>query len=292
MVNPAIKDVLLPRLAITLIFWSRFGAPHLHKYKLDADKKPVISYHKDTNLTGRFIQFVPSLENRILDIGRASECTIKLGFNIDSRHDPTALEDVYDEGGAVAQPLFNHWSRKHVTLELIIRRRNGRSVATWYVSPGGEFWNPNKATREWGYPTNHVYLEGKPLPGGTDNPAPLFEKGKDTAHLQLGDSGKIIIVKGKLGEDTTSWPDDIWTGYPWPNMVLIAQQRVKEAESAMETARHLKQEELADSGSEVVGRTLPDVLALVLNGPSQKYRVVWWVFCSLIGVAILWILER
>jgi hypothetical protein len=284
------KDIALQQFAITLVFWRRFGAPHWHKYSPeDREDRRDIRYHIDMNLRGRSVVFIPTLSRRCFEIGRASECYLRLGYNPDSKRDPTIPEDYYDDGGAIAQPLFNHWSRKHATFELITKRRDGQIVGDWYIYPGGEFWNKVSGVREWGNATNFVYLEGRRLDGGKD-PTPLFTGESKLARVQLGDAGKIIVHRGRLGPHTTSWPDDIWIGEGWPDMISIARARVAAAQAEAETAQVIRDAD--PQPQEVTGRTLADLAAIVLYGPEGIDRRLWWMLCGVAGFGVLWIVER
>jgi hypothetical protein len=303
---PQSKDIALPQFAITLVFWRRFGAPHWHKYSDDdREDRRDIRYHIDMNLRGRSVVFIPTLSRKTFEIGRASECYLRLGYNPDSKRDPTIPEDFYDEGGALAQPLFNHWSRKHATFELITQVEDGKLVGDWYIYPGGEFWNPATGIREWADATNLVYLNGqKVVRKKTDDPKKkldpkrrgrkLFEGDLDIARVQLGDAGKIIISKGRLGPNTTSWPDDIWIGVGegWPDMVAIAKARVAAAQAEVDTAQVLQDAAPPKISTEVTGRTMADVLAIVLVGPEGIDRRLWWALCGVVASGILWVLER
>jgi hypothetical protein len=284
------RDIALPQFAITLVFWRKFGAPHWHKY---SEVEKDVRYHLDTNLVGRNIVFIPTLTRKTFEIGRASECWIRLGFNPESKRDATIPEDFYDGGGAVAQPLFNHWSRKHVTFELITKRQDGHTVGDWYIYPGGEFWNKDTGEREWSDSPNFVYLEGRRLAGGKD-PTPLFPGNSKTARVQLGDAGKIIIAKGRLGSHTTSWPNDIWIGEGWPDMLAIAQARVAAAKAEVATARIAHSESPASvegspSHRAETGHTLADVLVVILHGPEGIDSRLWWVLCGSGALLALWI---
>jgi hypothetical protein len=285
---PTSKDVALPQLAITLVFWRKFGAPHWHKY---SEESRDIRFHVDTNLMGRSVVFIPTLSRKSFEIGRASECWLRLGYNPENKRDKTIPEDCYDDGGALAQPLFNHWSRKHATFELITKSRDGHLAGTWYIYPGGEFWNTVTGVREWGDATNFVYLEGQRLSGGND-PTPLFHGDSKLARVQLGDAGKIIVHKGRLGQHTTSWPDDIWANEGWPDMVAIANARVSAAQSEVQTAKVIRDADPHPSQGEVTGRTMADLAAIVLYGPEGIDRRLWWMLCGVAGFGVLWIVER
>jgi hypothetical protein len=277
------RDIALPHLAITLVFWRKFGAPHWHKY---SDTENDIRYHVDENMRGRTVCFIPTMRRLTFEIGRAEECYLRLGFDPESKRNPSIPSDIYDDGGAMAQPLFNHWSRKHATFELRLRQRDGKTDGDWLISSGGEFWNTKTGVREWGDAKNYVYLNGHRLPGGND-PSPLFAPGSKLAKVQLGDGGKIIISKGRLGPHTTSWPEDIWSGEGWPDMVMIARARVKAAKASVETARVVRDTSPGESPPHPM--TWPDIAALILTGPPDVNRWVWWAGCAAVGTFVVWI---
>jgi len=256
-------DHILADKIISLTFAPKFGAPHWHELsRVEND----IRYHVDTNLAGRTRVFNPTESRKRLEIGRAPGCWVRIGFNPDSRHDRSILAERIDPISKL--PIFNNFSRKHVTFELIKDR--------WFVIPGGEFRDRETGLNDWGFPLNFVYLNGVRLQNVID-PVPLFPEGSTVSKLQLGPGGKIIVTKGPMDTHTTGWPLSIWQGEGWPDMKA-------------ETAAHC---EIAKVEHATVEAQIPrrpaswaDVAVLVINGPPSVDDRLWWAFLVVVGISL------
>jgi hypothetical protein len=219
--------------AITLIFWAKFGCPE------EVPEGKVILLI-DKNLAGHIRIYKPALRGPVFTIGRSPACEFRIGY------------DSYIKGSArdsLGNIQFRHFSNVHATFRCL--------DGTWFIYSGGLY--PSETGGEWGNPKNGVYVNGHLLPGDND-PYPLFYRTDRFSKVQLGDAGKILVMRGIFGEQSTSIPQEFWDGEGWPDMAAILKFRKQQSEAQ----KKIKPDEKEEVKAEGINPAVPWYVSSVL----------------------------
>jgi hypothetical protein len=225
----------------------------------------------DQNLAGRTRVFLPNGKPHVT-IGRHPDCFIRIG----------GRKNAID---SVGNSLFNRVSRIAVTI--VWSEEPWLSSPQWVVLLGGVFIDP-RTNEKVSIPSPPL---GAWLNGGqliADDTEPLFKNGSDISKLSIGTTGKILVYNGYLGENSTEWPKEIWYGPGWPEPTIEPSINVDPHRAALEK-KILKNEPVKQIPQP---KTWPDIAAIVIEGPPQVDKRLWWALWSaLLTLFVYWKLE-